>query len=217
MALTFYYGSGSPFAWRVWLALEHRKVSYDLRTLSFSAGDLRKPEFTALNPRQKVPTIVDDGFALYESAAIVEYIDEKYARFGDPLFPAGVQQRAIVRRIVAENDNYLVPANERLVDLVLFTKKEEWDAGAIARARDAMGDELAKFDAMLSSDWFAGPLSAADHAIYPIVALAVRMERRNPDLGVTGRLGPRLQAWMKRFEALPYFEKTYPPHWKEKR
>lgn len=217
MALTFYYGSGSPFAWRVWLALEHRKVSYDLRTLSFSAGDLKRPEFVALNPRQKVPTIVDDGFALYESAAIVEYIDERYARSGDPLFPAGVQQRATVRRIVAENDNYLVPANERLVDLVLFTKKEEWDEGAIARARDAMVDELAKFDALLGSDWFAGPLSAADHAIYPVVALAVRMERRNPDLGITKGLGPRLQAWMRRFEALPYFEKTYPPHWKEKR
>jgi glutathione S-transferase len=214
MPLTFYYGSGSPFAWRVWLALEHRKVPYDLKVISFSAGDLKKPEYTALNPRQKVPTIVDDRFALYESAAIVEYIDERYEDSGGPLFPGDIQQRALVRRLIAENDNYLVQANERLVDLILFTKKESWDAEAIAKARDAMTAELERFEPVIKADWFAGPLSAADHAIYPIIALALRMEKRNPDLAISGRLGPRIRSWMKRFESLPYFAKTYPPHWK---
>ena len=40
MALTFYYGSGSPYGWRVWLALEHKQITYELKTMSFSAGDL---------------------------------------------------------------------------------------------------------------------------------------------------------------------------------
>ena len=64
MALTFYYASGSPYAWRVWLALEHKAVPYELKQLSFDAGDLKTPEFRGLNPRQKVPVIVDDGFTL---------------------------------------------------------------------------------------------------------------------------------------------------------
>jgi glutathione S-transferase len=38
--LTFYYGSGSPFAWRVWLALEHKQIPYEMRILSFSSGEL---------------------------------------------------------------------------------------------------------------------------------------------------------------------------------
>jgi len=42
--LTFYYGSGSPYAWRVWLALEHKAIAYELKMISFSAGDLKKPE-----------------------------------------------------------------------------------------------------------------------------------------------------------------------------
>src|SRR6266852_191924 len=87
MALAFYYASGSPYAWRVWLALEHKGIPYERKTLSFDAGDLKTPEFAALNPRRKVPVIVDEGFALYESGAIVEYLEDK--RPGEPrLFSA---------------------------------------------------------------------------------------------------------------------------------
>ena len=42
MALTFYYGSGSPFAWKVWLTLEHKQIPYEFRLLSFDRGDLKK-------------------------------------------------------------------------------------------------------------------------------------------------------------------------------
>jgi len=51
MPLTFYYGSGSPYSWRVWFALEHKRIPYELKVLSFSAGDLKKPEYAAINPR----------------------------------------------------------------------------------------------------------------------------------------------------------------------
>ena len=42
----------------------------------------------------------------------------------------------------------------------------------------------------------------------------LRLERRSPELGVSPRLGPELSAWMRRIESLPYFAKTYPPHWR---
>ena len=105
MALTFYYGSGSPYAWRVWLALEHKRIAYELKTVSFSAGDLAKPEYVALNPRSKVPAITDGDFSLYESAAILEYLEEQYST-GKVLFPGSVRQRATIRRLVREADEY---------------------------------------------------------------------------------------------------------------
>ena len=125
MALTFYYASGSPFAWRVWLALEHKQLAYEHKVMSFSAGDLKKPEFLAINPRHKVPAIVDDGFALYESQAILEYLEERHpAR--PSLFPGDLRQRALVRRIVQEADQYLIVAFDPLMDQIFFTAQDEW-------------------------------------------------------------------------------------------
>ncbi len=106
MAVDFYYGSGSPYAWRVWLALEHKGVSFNLKTMSFDAGDLKTAEFATLNPRRRVPVLVDEDFVLYESAAIVEYIEERWSA-GPPLFADNVRKRATQRRHVREADQYL--------------------------------------------------------------------------------------------------------------
>ena len=215
MALTFYYGSGSPYAWRVWLALEHKGIAYELKTVSFSAGDLAKSDYVALNPRSKVPAITDGDFSLYESAAILEYLEEQYST-GKVLFPGSVRQRATIRRLVREADEYLAHALERLVDHVLFTKREEWNLQEIAAGREAFLKELERFEGYLHGEWFGVELSAADFALYPIIALCLRMEKKKDDLNVSGVIGPKIASWMKRIEALPYYDKTYPPHWKAK-
>lgn len=217
MALTFYCGSGSPYAWRVWLALEHKQLPYELRMLSFDAGDLRTPGYLAINPRGKVPAIVDDGFALYESAAIVEYLEDRYPapRPEQALFPRDVHARALTRRLVQEIDQYFAPATERLVDQILFTAAAGRDAGAIEAAAEACGAELARHEPTIHGEFLAGALpSAADFALYPLLALVARMEKKDPTLSVTTTLGPRLTDWRRRIEALPYFARTFPPHWK---
>ena len=58
MSVTLYYDSGSAYAWRVWLALEHKGVQYDWKLLSFSEGGHKTPDYTRLNPRQRVYAIV---------------------------------------------------------------------------------------------------------------------------------------------------------------
>ena len=55
MSLTFYYESGSPYAWRVWLAWERKAVPYEFHLLFFDLGDTKAPEFLAVNPPR--PTV----------------------------------------------------------------------------------------------------------------------------------------------------------------
>lgn len=212
MTIAFYYGSGSPYAWRVWLTLEHKQLPYDLKTVSFSAGDLTRPDFLKLNPRHKVPVIVDNGFSLFESAAIVDYLEEAYPQH--PILPRDVHARAIARRLIREADQYLSFALEELVDQILFTAEDQRDPARIEHGRDAFIAELDRFEDLLSGTWFAGEVGAVDYTVYPLIALALRIERRMPELGIERAVGPKLDAWRGRVEALPYFAKTYPPHWK---
>src|SRR5688500_7191102 len=113
MTLEFWYGSGSPFAWRVWLALEHKQAKYEQKVISFAEREHLKPEFIARNPRHKVPVILEDGFAIYESAAIVEYLEERFPE-GPALFPGDVRARAQIRRMIREVDSYVIDAYNML-------------------------------------------------------------------------------------------------------
>jgi glutathione S-transferase len=211
MALVLYYGSGSPFAWKVQLALEHKAIPYERKVLSFDAGDTRKPEFRAINPRGKVPTIDDNGFVLYESNAIVEYLDEQYR--GAPLFPGDARQRALVRRQICEIDNYYDKALDKLLEEA-FRKPEEVDRQKLAEAKRGVEEELRVFARMLRGEYLAGPLSASDFALYPLVAFLFRAEqKRLPDLGASAMLPPEIAAWKARIESLPFLDRTIPPHW----
>lgn len=213
MTIVFYYGSGSPYAWKVHFALEHKALPYERRILSFAAGDTKKPEFMALNPRGQVPTIDDNGFVLYESNAIVEYLDEAYPGCGSPLFPGDARARGIVRRMIAEVDNYVYPAVDTIIKEA-FKKPEEQDAAKIETGRKAVKDELELYTRGIQGTYVAGPLSAADYALYPYVAFLFRVEqKRIPQLRAAELLTPELTSWRARIEALPFFARTYPPHW----
>ena len=213
MTITFYYGSGSPYAWKVHLALEHKALPYERKVLSFDAGDTRKADFLALNPRGQVPTIDDNGYVIYESNAIVEYLDDAYPGRGAPLFPGDARQRGLVRRLVAEVDNYVYPAVDKVLDQA-FKKPEEQDGAAIEAGRKAVTEELQRYARSLREPFFVGPLSAADFALYPYVAFLFRVQlKRLPALRAEELVPRQLMAWRDRIEALPFFARTYPPHW----
>jgi glutathione S-transferase len=212
--IVLYYGSGSPFAWRVQLALEHKALPFERKVLSFKAGDTRQPEFVALNPRHRVPVIVDGGFVLYESNAIVEYLDEAYPGRGEPLFPGDARQRALVRRLIAEADNYFDKAVDPVLDQAFAKQPEERDATALRAAQEVLREECALFSSYLRGDFLAGPLSAADFALFPLVAFLDRCATKLPGFDPQSVMTPELAAWKRRIESLPYFDSTYPPHWR---
>ena len=201
MAVRFYYASGSPFAWRVWLALERKGIPYHLKTLSFDAGDLKTPEFSALNPRRRVPVLVDDDFALAESAAIVEYIEDRWPN-GPALFATEPRKRAIQRRMVREADHYLADIGTRFA-----TAPSEENAKELR-------EELSFWEGAAAGDYLTGELSAVDLTVYPFMALFVRIAGRRPDFAQSDFIGPRLSGWMDRMRALPIVQHTQPPHWK---
>ena len=211
MSLTFYYGSGSPPAWRVWLALEHKGIAYDGVRLHFDRDEHKSAEFVKVNPRGKVPAIVHDGFALAESGAILEYLEEAWPE--RPLLPKNLQARGRIRQLAREAGEYLNEAVNGLTRLA-FGKPRDDAAERLAAARAALAAELPRWEGHLAGDWLGDQLSLADLTAYPSMRILRRVGERMPQYGVDDLIGPRTAAWMGRIEALPYYARTFPPHWK---
>jgi glutathione S-transferase len=215
MAVDFYHGHGSPFSWRVWLALEQKKIPYTLKILSFQNNETQKPEFVAINPRHQVPTIVDDGFALWESTVILEYLDERFAT-GDKLYPGDAKNRALVRRLAREAEEYLYREGiSPIVDELFWKGETPADKDVVEKGRERVRDELAYFDKAFRGPYVMGDaITAADLVLYPSIAYCKRITFRKPESKLEELIPAKLAQWAKRVEAQPYFDKTYPPHWR---
>ena len=215
MAIEFYHGHGSPYSWRVWLALEHKQIPYALRVLSFQNKETQKPEFVAINPRHVVPTIVDDGFALWESVVILEYLDERFP--GTPkLYPGDARERARIRRLVREAEEHIDRKGiDPITDELFWKEGAAPDMAKVEEWKAKIAAELATYAGELRGDYLAGAeISAADLVLYPMIGYAKRITFRKPETKLTDAIPDKLDAWAKRIEALPYFDKTFPPHWR---
>ena len=78
MAIDLYWGSGSPFSWRVLLALELKGLSYNSHLLHFDLQEHKAPQMLAMNPRGRLPVLRDGDYVVFESVAVLYYLDRKY-------------------------------------------------------------------------------------------------------------------------------------------
>lgn len=192
------YGSAKSRAVRVlWMAGE-LGLTYDHKDWLPRAPETRTPEYRALNPNGRVPTIDDDGFILSESMAINCYLAKKHK---SPLHPSDPKQEALVlqwslwetdrldRQIVNYgNHTQTLPEAERKPEVAEVAWKE------IVPAFDVLETTLAK------SAWLAGPaFSLADLNVAAALYRALSM-----DLGKW----PHVQAWLNRCWERPAAKKV---------
>ena len=215
MALDFYHGHGSPFSWRVWLALEHLAIPYNLKVLSFQNNETTKPEFVAINPRHQVPTIVDEGFALWESTVILEYLDERF-RADKRLYPGDAKRRGHIRRVVREAEEYLYKEGiSVIVDELFYAGDKGPDAEKVEKARKRVGEELQYLARELKGPFFDGEQpTAMDFVMAPLLGYVWRIDFRKPDARLEELVPAPLAEYHARIKALPYYDKTFPPHWR---
>ena len=62
MVIEVYWGSGSPYSWRVLLALEHKRLAYESHLLQFSKQEHKSPQMLRMNPRGRVPVLKDGDY-----------------------------------------------------------------------------------------------------------------------------------------------------------
>ncbi|WP_179402328.1 glutathione transferase [Burkholderia guangdongensis] len=109
----------SPYAMSVFVALHEKSLPFELLTVDLHQRANHASDYAATSLTQRVPTLVHDGFALSESSAITEYLDETFP--GARLYPVDRQQRARARQIQAwlRSDLMSVRA-ERSTEVVFY-------------------------------------------------------------------------------------------------
>ena len=109
MKLYTYYRSQASY--RVRIALNLKGIAREDSFLHLEKGDQFKPEYKTVNPQMVVPTLVDGTTRLFQSLAILEYLEEKYPT--PPLLPKDAEARAWVRGFalinVADSHPLIVP------------------------------------------------------------------------------------------------------------
>ena len=221
MALELWWGSGSPYSWRALLALEYKRLPYVSHLLQFSKQEHRSPELLKMNPRGRVPVLKDGDYVCFESLAILRYLDRKYPEV--PLFGATAEEEGTITRVICEYMSYAEDHISKLIYAILF-QGVEGHMEEMERAMNFVIGEARTIDNRLStSSWLVGEaFSAADIVVFPGIQQLLRVMERREAHDLRGRLlpleanFPAIAAWIKRVEQVPGYERTYPPHWKEK-
>ncbi len=219
MAIEVYWGSGSPYAWRVLLALEYKRLPYIGHLLEFSRQEHKSPQMLQLNPRGRLPVLRDGDYVCFESLAILYYLDQKYP--DPPLFGTDAQEAGTILRVICEYQAYIEPYLTAITRAV-FAGQADLRADEITRAMHVVASEARTIEGRLSkSDWVVGErFSAVDMVIFPGIQLLKRALERPAAAELASRFMPvevnypALGRWLARIEALPGYERTYPPHWR---
>ena len=220
MALTLYWGSGSPFSWRVLLALQHKGLAFDSQLLHLDKQEQKSPQMLRMNPRGQVPVLKDGDYIVFESVAILYYLDINYP--ANPIFGASTQEAGVIMRVICEFQAYAEPSVQKIIRAI-FSDRVADDVDALTDAMHVVGREARTIEGRLSrEDWIVGAqYSALDMVIFPWIQLL----RRALDKPAAKELGarflpmethyPALARWIHRIESLPGYERTYPPHWRD--
>jgi len=183
------YGAlASPYVARVLLAARYKKLELPVE---MPAGGLKSPEYLAMNPFGKMPTLEHGSRHVIESEVICEYLEELHPE--PSILPGDALARAHARTVSRVVDLYVGPESS-----VMFRQMNPAtrDAAAVETAKAKLADAVGILDGLMATGpWAAGEFSLADCTLLPRVVLMQKTVV--PVLGVPdpASAGPNLAAW----------------------
>lgn len=197
--LKFYYNPISVNARRVWVALLEKQILFEPILVNLD-GEQFDSSFTAVNPLQRIPVIVDSGLRVMESLAILDYLEAKYPT--PSLMPSDPETIATVRIVEMVAVNELQPATLPLTRSLVGLDVDHQKLNA---AKDRIVSVLQLYETLLESHpYFAGAeISLAD-------VVAGTLVPSLPLFGFALDDYPRLKAWSERLALRESWQQTTP-------
>ena len=204
--MKLYMNKLSPNVRRVRLVVAAAGIELEERSLDFTKGEHKSPEYVALNPNGAVPTLIDGDFVLTESRAIMQYLAAKKPE--SRLLPTDEAERADVTRWQFWDASHFSPCSatiafERVIKPMMGIG--EPDAAKINDALANWRRFAAVLDKRLDGRTFlvGSTLTIADLTLASSLMYAKQAELPVGDF-------PHLAAWLGRISELDAWKKTNP-------
>jgi len=197
---------GSPFGRSVLATLEEKRAPY--RLAAVAPGTTKTPEYLALHPFGRVPVMEHDGFRLYETQAILRYLDRQIPQ--PSLTPSDIKRAARMDQVMNINDWYLFNGVGNVIifhrviapRLMGMAPDEEAIMAAMPKAHTVF-NELARL--LGDQPYFTGDtLSLADLLLAPAVEFFTAV----PEWSALGAPHANLVAWIARMQERPSMKAT---------
>jgi len=191
----------STFSRRVRMALIEKSIKAELIEVDMAAGEHRGEAYRKLNPYGRVPTLEEDGFILYESTAILDYLEATHPE--PPLMPRDVRGRALVSMHMKLCDLQLARQTGIIIFPKRFLPKDRWDQKAMDQAKKEIEKHLAILDVQIAGREYlvANTYSLVEVCYTPFLEFLPLMEVTPP---------ANVAAWTKRLLERPSAVQTKP-------
>ncbi len=196
--LTLHHAPISPNSRRIWITLLEKGLEFELVEVNLS-GEQFKPDFLAINPFHHIPVLVDDGFNIVESLAILDYLEAKYPT--PAMLPDPAKELAIVRMVQLVTMNELWPAVFSLAPQLLGLPGG--DSEKIKQAQQKVATVLTFFEQLLDERPYFGSqnLTLAEVTAGTVIPWLPRGGMSLSDY-------PKLSAWCDRLMAREAWQAT---------
>ncbi len=201
MGIKLHYHPFSTYSRRVLIAFAEKQIAHELVVVDMAARRHREQPYLSLNPYGRVPTVEEDGFVLFESTAILDYLEA--TRPSPPLVPADARGRALVDMHMKLCDIQFTRHAGTIVFPKRFLPKEKWNTAAIADAKTQIEKHFAILDKQLAGKTYlvAEQFSLAEVCYAPFLEFLPLMEITPPGA---------VAAWSERLLARPSAVSTRP-------
>jgi glutathione S-transferase len=203
MSIKLHYHPLSTYSRRVLIALIEKDIVYEGIAIDMAARKHKEAAYLALNPYGRVPTLEEDGFVLYESTAILDYLEATHPK--PALAPKDARSRALVEMHMKLCDLQMTRPWATIVFPKRFLPKERWNETAMAEAKTEVEKHLAIVERQLGDRQFlvGDQFTLADLCYLPFLEFLPLAEIKSP---------PLVAAWSERLLARPSARKTQPDH-----
>jgi glutathione S-transferase len=191
---------------KVLWCLAELDLGYERINAGMAFGRNRDPDYLAMNPNGRVPTLVDGDFVLWESNSIMRYLVSAYGA-DSPLYPQAPRRRAGVDRWLDWTLSTVQPVDRPVFWALVRTPVEQRDMVAIQKDVDAEAVQWQIADAQLASRRFI----EGDDFTLADIAIGAYARRWFGVEGVSKPQLPHLERWFAQFASRPGFQQFIAP------